>query len=82
MLEIDSLEQLHVLPGVRWMDSCAATNNALVNRISNDRKTIQSLAVGSGALGELVISGLPLLRWTNRRVLKRNSADTPTEPSH
>ncbi len=80
MLEIDSLDQLHGLPGVRWMDSCAATNNALVNRISNDRKTIQSLAVGSGALGELVISGLPLLRWTNRRVLKRNSADTPTEP--
>jgi len=66
MLEMDSIRQLQSLPGVRWMDSCAAADNFLVNRLSNDRKTIQSLAVGSGALGELVISGLPLLRWTHR----------------
>ena len=72
MLEMDSIEQLQALPGVRWMDSCAAADNFLVNRLSNDRKTIQSLAVGSGALGDLVISGLPLLRWT-RRILTRSS---------
>jgi hypothetical protein len=66
MLELDSIRQIRALPGVRWMDSCAAADNFLVNRLSNDRKTIQSLAVGSGALGELVISGLPLLRWTHR----------------
>jgi len=72
MLEMDSIRQLQTLRGVRWMDSCAAPDNFLVNRLSNDRKTIQSLAVGSGPLGELVISGLPLLRWTNRRILKRS----------
>ncbi len=73
MLEMDSIRQLQTLRGVRWMDSCAAPDNFLVNRLSNDRKTIQSLTVGSGALGELVISGMPLLRWTNRRILKRSS---------
>jgi hypothetical protein len=73
MLEMDSIRQLQTLRGVRWMDSCAAPDNFLVNRLSNDRKTIKSLAVGSGALGELVISGMPLLRWTNRRILKRSS---------
>ena len=73
MLEMDNIRQLRTLPGVRWMDSCAAPDNFLVNRLSNDRKTIQSVAVGSGALGELVISGLPLLRWTHRRILKRSS---------
>ena len=57
------------------MDSCAATDNFLVNRLSNDRKTIQSLAIGAGALGELLVSGLPLLRWTTRRILKMFSAD-------
>jgi len=59
------------------MDSCAATDNFLVNRLSNDRKTIQSLAIGAGALGELLVlvSGLPLLRWATRRVLKMFSAD-------
>ena len=72
MLEMDSIQQLRALPGVRWMDSCAAADNLLVNRLSNARKTIQSLAVGSGALGDLVISGLPLLRWT-RRILTGSS---------
>jgi len=70
MLELDSIRQLQSLPGVRWMDSCAAPDNFLVNRISNDRKTIQSLTIGSGTLGDLVISGLPLLRWTHRRILR------------
>jgi hypothetical protein len=77
MLEMDSIQQLQALPGVRWMDSCAAADNFLVNRLSNDRKTIQSLAIGSGALGELVVSGLPLLRWTTRRILKMFSAEAP-----
>ena len=70
-------EQLQTLPGVRWMDSCATTDNFLVNRLSNERKTIQSLAIGTGALGELLVSGLPLLRWTTRRILKMFSADKP-----
>jgi hypothetical protein len=77
MLEMDSIQQLQTLPGVRWMDSCAAADNFLVNRLSNDRKTIQSLTIGSGALGELMVSGLPLLRWTTRRILKMFSADAP-----
>ena len=75
MLEMDSMRQLHALPGVRWMDSCATTDNFLVNRLSNDRKTIQSVAIGAGALGELLVSGLPLMRWTTRRILKMFSAD-------
>src|SRR2546421_9843735 len=52
MLEMDSLRQLRALHGVRWMDSCASTDNLLVNRVSNDRKTIQSVVIGAGALGE------------------------------
>ena len=73
MLEMDSIRQLSALPGVRWMDSCAASDNVLVNRLSNDRKTIQSIAIGGGVLGELLVSGLPLLRWTNRRILRKSS---------
>jgi len=73
MLEVDSIRQLQTLPAVRWMDSCAAPDNFLVNRLSNDRKTIQSLAVGGDALGELVVSGLPLLQWATRRILMRSS---------
>jgi CelD/BcsL family acetyltransferase involved in cellulose biosynthesis len=73
MLEIDSLRQLDALPGLRWMDSCAAPDNLLINRLSNDRKRVRSLVIGAGALGELVVSGLPLLRWTTRRLFSRTS---------
>jgi len=73
MLEMDSIRQLQTLLDVRWMDSCATADNFLVNRLSNDRKTIQSLTVGGGALGELVVSGLPLLQWATRRILMRSS---------
>ena len=73
ILEMDSIRQLQTLPAVRWMDSCATPDNFLVNRLSNDRKTIQSLIVGGGALGELVVSGLPLLQWATRRILMRSS---------
>jgi hypothetical protein len=76
MLEMDSIRQLQTLPAVRWMDSCATPDNFLVNRLSNDRKTIQSLTVGAGALGELVVSGLPLLQWATRRILTRSSEAT------
>lgn len=82
MLELDNIRQLGELPGVHWMDSCAATDNLLINRVANDRRTIQSMTVGASALGELLISGLPLLRWTNRRILKRSThaqADALTE---
>ncbi len=75
MLEMDSIRQLHALSGVRWMDSCAAPDNLLINRLSNDRKTIQSVVVGGGTLGELLVLGLPLLRWTGRRIVQRRSAD-------
>lgn len=79
ILEIDSLLQLHGLRRVRWMDSCAAPDSALINRISNDRKAIHSLAIASGPLGVVVISGLRLLRWTHRRRLRRGSVDIPSE---
>jgi len=84
ILEMDSIRQLQTLPAVRWMDSCATPDNVLVNRLSNDRKTIQSLAVGGGALGELVVSGLPLLQWATRRIPMRSpeaTADSSAEGS-
>lgn len=78
ILEIDSLQQLQGLGQVRWMDSCATPDNALINRISNDRRAIHSLAIAGGPLGEVVLSGLRLLRWTNRRLLRRGSDHIPS----
>ena len=79
MAELASVRQFRGLEGVRWMDSCTTPDNTLINRICNGRRTIESLAIGSGALGELVISGLRLLRWTNRRLLGRAPHSSSTD---
>jgi len=47
-------------------DSCAAPDNFSSIGSRNDRKTIQSLAVGGGALGELVVSAAAS-QWATRR---------------
>jgi CelD/BcsL family acetyltransferase involved in cellulose biosynthesis len=78
ILELDSLLQLERLPNLRWMDSCATPDNALINRICNARKAIHSLAIGNGPLGEFALSGLRLLRWTNRQVLRRAAPALPS----
>jgi hypothetical protein len=68
MLEVDNLKQFYALPELRWMDSCTASDNFTINRLWNDRITIQSLAIGSGSWSELVLSTVPMLRWLRRRV--------------
>lgn len=81
IVELDSLTHFERLQGVRWMDSCTTPDNTLINRISNDRRTIETIAIGSGALGQLAISGLRLLRWTKRRLLGRVSDSTSSDVS-
>ncbi len=78
MLELDNFRLLGELTGVQWMDTCPAGQNALLTRHTNNRRTLQSLAVGGGASGELVISGLPLLRWANNRVRGGGSIEPST----
>jgi CelD/BcsL family acetyltransferase involved in cellulose biosynthesis len=68
ILEVDNYRQFHALPGVRWKDSCTASDNFVINRLWEDRTTIQSLAIGCGPWSELVISAAPMLRWIRRRL--------------
>jgi hypothetical protein len=67
LAELLCLREFHKLQGVRWMDSYTDPDNPTVNRMWQDRRPMQSLAVGVGAWGELWVSMLPLLRWTARR---------------
>jgi len=71
ILEVDNLRRFHALPGVRWMDSCTASDNFIINRLWKDRITIQGLAIGSGSWSELVIRAVPVLRWLGRRIPQR-----------
>jgi hypothetical protein len=70
ILELDNLTQLEALQRISWMDSCAAADNSLINRISNGRRAIQSLVIGAGPLAGWMISGQMLLRSAKRRLLR------------
>lgn len=43
-LEVEMLNLFHQLPTIKWMDSCADANNAMINRLWPDRRAIVSLA--------------------------------------
>ncbi|HEX6268100.1 MAG TPA: GNAT family N-acetyltransferase [Burkholderiales bacterium] len=66
MAEVDTMRHFQTLPGVRWMDSLTDPDNMTLNRLWNDRRTIQTVLVGIGPWGGLWASLLPLLRWAKR----------------
>jgi CelD/BcsL family acetyltransferase involved in cellulose biosynthesis len=68
MAELDSIRHIHSLPRVRWMDSITDPDNITLNRLWKERRTMQTVVVGSGAWGELWVSMLPMVRWAKRRI--------------
>jgi Acetyltransferase (GNAT) domain len=71
LLEIENIRRLHQSPRIRWMDSCAVTNHFMINRLWNERRTIETLLVSTGRLpGNLAIWSLPLLKRVNRLRLR------------
>jgi CelD/BcsL family acetyltransferase involved in cellulose biosynthesis len=78
LLELENVRRLHDLPGLRWMDSCTDPDNAMINRLWMERRTIQTVVVATGRRpGDLVVSLLPLLRWLKRTFSGRVSPDSP-----
>jgi len=73
LLELENIRRLHTQSEIKWMDSCADTDRFMINHIWTDRRTIQTLVVGAGKpLGDLVVAAIPLLKWLNRQVLRRD----------
>lgn len=72
LLEIESVRRLHELPAVRWMDSCADAEHAMINRLWPGRRTMTTVLFATGrAPGELLVSLMPLLKWAQRRLARR-----------
>jgi CelD/BcsL family acetyltransferase involved in cellulose biosynthesis len=70
-LELDNVERAHLLPRLRFMDSCAAPNRFMINHLWPDRREMQTLFFGTGrALGALTVASVPLLHFA-RRLLRR-----------
>ena len=49
LLELDNIELCHGVKPVLWMDSCAAPDAPMWNRLWLDRRPIQSLLISSGS---------------------------------
>lgn len=67
LLELENIHRVHSDRRIEWMDSCAAAQHAMINRLWRERRVIQTTLMGTGGrLGSLVVSAIPLLRWMNR----------------
>ena len=68
LLEAENIRRFHDRPDLGWMDSCAAMQPALVDRLWTDRRLIETVLVDTGrAPGAFLVSCFPLLRWLRRR---------------
>ena len=77
LLEVENIRRLHASPELRWMDSCAAPNHPMANRLWIDRRTIQTVAVSSGRpMGDSFVRALPLMRWLKHRTARRRAVET------
>jgi CelD/BcsL family acetyltransferase involved in cellulose biosynthesis len=62
ILELENIRQCHALPALRWMDSCTSPENEMINRLWQDRRTLQTVTIASRAPGACVITMLHLLQ--------------------
>jgi hypothetical protein len=73
LLELENIRRLHAAPEIRWMDSCADADRFMINHLWTERRTIQTVVMGTGrSPGALVVAAIPLLKWLNRRILRRD----------
>lgn len=74
LLEMENIRRLNASDKLAWMDSCADPHNAMINRLWLDRLPVQSIAVSAGRRGQLALALMPLLKWLNRQVFRRDLA--------
>ncbi len=72
LLELDNLRRLGGQSAVRWMDSCTAADNFVVNGLWDDRRALRSLTASSGRrAGDLLVGLLPALTRLKRTLFSR-----------
>ncbi len=68
LLEVATIRLLHARPDLEWMDSCTASDNALMNRLWKDTRSLHTWLIGSGkGLGKWVLRMRPLWHQLSRR---------------
>ncbi len=79
LLELENIRVFHEHCDAAWMDSCAAPNHPMINRIWRDRLLIQQVLLSTGTLrGNLAVGFRPLGRVL-RHQLKRTRQAAPAK---
>jgi len=79
LLELENIRRLHAMPEVEWMDSLAAPNHALMDRVWDGRTQIASFLVAPGPiLGQFLLSSVPLLQMLKKVLMRRRRASAYT----
>ena len=72
LLEVENVRRLHRRSEIRWMDSCAAAEHAMINRLWPGRRTMATVLFATGrGPGDLLVSLMPLLKWGRRKLTWR-----------
>jgi CelD/BcsL family acetyltransferase involved in cellulose biosynthesis len=67
LLELENIRAFHRAPALQWMDSCAAPEHFMANRLWLDRRPLVDLIAATGRThGNLVVSSLSLLHRVRR----------------
>jgi CelD/BcsL family acetyltransferase involved in cellulose biosynthesis len=78
LLELENIRAFHRLPALQWMDSCAAPEHFMANRLWLDRRPLVDL-VAAASPGNLLIASLSLLHRL-RGGRRRAAAPAPVTP--
>lgn len=76
LLEIENIRRVHARGDIPWMDSCAAHNRVMINRLWSDRREMQTVIISNDhPLSSLVVSALPPVRWASRFVRRSKAVE-------
>ncbi|HVS39270.1 MAG TPA: GNAT family N-acetyltransferase [Gemmataceae bacterium] len=85
LLELDNLRRLGGQAAARWMDSCTAADNFVINGLWDDRRALGALTASTGRwAGDLLVGLLPSLTRLKRTLFSRRAStavgnDAPAE---
>lgn len=72
ILELENIRAMCEDKPAAWMDSCAAPDHPMINRLWTERRTLGTLHIATGKrLGDLTVSALPMLKWLQRKVRRK-----------
>jgi hypothetical protein len=81
-LEVDLIERLAAGGPLRWIDSAASRDHAMINRVWTERRVIESWMIAGDERMGLLLSLLPAASWVKRKVLRTQRRERHmSEPS-